>query len=681
MPGRAAKPLTAFEAQPPQIKKPVVIGIYGIPGCGKTFLLNQLKQTFEPEWFKFYDGSQVIAAVVPGGLNSFQKLEEQEQIHWREVAIEKIGQDCAARGGAAVVAGHFMFWAEGAVVGRPVYTNNDMGTYTHILYLDFPADVVAQRRQNDTERCRPSTTVDHLRKWQQEEKDQLCCLCRQHGILFSLVAQNPSMLSNVSALLRNFYQQSEEHNLESAEIALDEALFTEKGHLKTLLVLDADRTLTAEDTGSLFWKRHRDPGLSLDEPCRLRALFGSALGYSYVAFRQAALLYEGIENYEALCQDVASTVAIHPEFISLLQLVAGQDHIRTVVISCGIRRIWELVLQRAGLSGSVKVLAGNRISDGYVVTSAVKAALVARSRNVHKLSVWAFGDSVLDLGMLKNANRAIVVVGDQRTRSKTMDAELGDAIDNGGLRAHQVLLPKDATPRLNTTNLPLIQLTNASFVAALIGQRKPNSGLSLFHATKRVSANLLMTPMRDATVAGPRLREAHWYAGWYLATELLSEVIGVEEYPIPHVQGHMTSGCRLLHERQTMIVALMRGGEAMAFGVNAAFPLATFLHARCPEDVTDDLLTGKVTVVLVDSVINSGKTVVQFVQHIRSLHATIRIVVVAGVIQTQCMSEGLETISQDGQLSLVALRHSDNKFTGRGGTDTGNRLFNTTYHD
>jgi uracil phosphoribosyltransferase len=187
-----------------------------------------------------------------------------------------------------------------------------------------------------------------------------------------------------------------------------------------------------------------------------------------------------------------------------------------------------------------------------------------------------------------------------------------------------------------------------------------------------------MTPMRDATVAGPRLREAHWFVGWYLATELLSEVLGVEEYPIPHVQGHMTSGYRLLHERQTMVVALMRGGEAMAFGVNAAFPLAMFLHAHRPEDMTYDLLTGKLTVILVDSVINSGKTVVQFVQHIRSLHATIRIVVVAGVIQAQCISQGLKALIQDEQFSLVALRESDNKFTGKGGTDTGNRLFNTT---
>jgi hypothetical protein len=85
--------------------------------------------------------------------------------------------------------------------------------------------------------------------------------------------------------------------------------------------------------------------------------------------------------------------------------------------------------------------------------------------------------------------------------------------------------------------------------------------------------------------------------------------------------------------------------------------------------------------VMVDSVVNSGKTVVQFVQHVRDLHATIRIVVIAGVVQAQSVSEGGlgQALAHHANLSLVALRLSDNKFTGRGTTDTGNRLFNTTH--
>jgi uracil phosphoribosyltransferase len=46
-------------------------------------------------------------------------------------------------------------------------------------------------------------------------------------------------------------------------------------------------------------------------------------------------------------------------------------------------------------------------------------------------------------------------------------------------------------------------------------------------------------------------------------------------------------------------------------------------------------LQGQLTVVLVDSAVNSGKTVVQFVQHICNLNTTICIVVVAGVAQAQ----------------------------------------------
>jgi hypothetical protein len=40
--------------------KAVVIGLYGVPGSGKTFLLSQLKQEFGKESFEFYEGSEVI---------------------------------------------------------------------------------------------------------------------------------------------------------------------------------------------------------------------------------------------------------------------------------------------------------------------------------------------------------------------------------------------------------------------------------------------------------------------------------------------------------------------------------------------------------------------------------------------------------------------------------------------
>jgi uracil phosphoribosyltransferase len=185
--------------------------------------------------------------------------------------------------------------------------------------------------------------------------------------------------------------------------------------------------------------------------------------------------------------------------------------------------------------------------------------------------------------------------------------------------------------------------------------------------------------MRNADINGPVLRDAHFEAGAYLAREFLSELIGLEELTIRHVQGNKTSGHRLLGEKRTLIAALMRGGEPMALGVNKVFPEATFLHASKPEDIERQDLEGKITVILVDSVINNGTTVVKFVQSIRSLHAAIRIVVVAGVVQDQAVSgcSPIKALARSSELTVVALRLSKNKYTGSGTTDTGNRLFNT----
>ena len=532
----------ALGSQSASKKKSMVVGIYGVPGSGKTFLLDQLKQELGQDDFIYYEGSKMIADLIPGGLDAFQKFEEREKEHWRQVAIDKIGRTCAENGKVAVVAGHFMFWPEEEEEGRPVYTQNYFETFTHILYLDIPVKVIAERRLDDTERSRPTVSSTHLDKWQNAEKIQLRHLCRHHGILFSSVNHSPTILNKVLTLLRDFRNHNEKYNLIEAKIRLDQildqTLVAGQGQLKTVLILDADKTLAAEDTGTMFWKRFHSSRKLEDNDCSLKSIFSSRLGYSYTAFRQATLLYEEFTDdrkFDALCQDVASAVSMYPVFISLLQLVAETKHVGAVIVTCGLGRVWNKVLEKEGLSETVKVVGGGRIADGYVVTAAVKAELTAHLQQTHKMYVWAFGDSPLDLGMLNKADQAVVVVGEQQCRSKTMDAALLDAIDNDGLRARQVLLPSNASPRLNTTKLPLIQLTDPEFVKSILGDYIRHTNIQVHHATDRKAAKLLMTPMRDAKIAGPALREAHRRAGQYLATEFLGDVIGLEEYPIMHV--------------------------------------------------------------------------------------------------------------------------------------------------
>ncbi|MCJ1340449.1 hypothetical protein MMC09_005745 [Bachmanniomyces sp. S44760] len=670
--------------------KPVIVGLYGIPGSGKSFLLRELTKELGQQHFAFFEGSEVIADIVPGGLDAFQEMHEEAQTYWRQRAVDTIGQKCAGKGRVAVVAGHFMFWPEKQEHGTPVYTKADMNTYTHILYLDVPAEDIAHRRLNDTERNRPSTSTNHLYRWQQEEKNQLRDLCRHHDILFSLVDSSPMLLSRVSKQLHDFRIHTEQYNLSQAEGRLDEVIKVGHGQLETVLVMDADRTLAPQDTGAEFWKliskstssNNKEPSHEIEYT--LRKLFSGPLGNSYTAFRQAVLLYEETasdQEFEALCQDVASAVTMHSDFVSLLHFVAEQTHVGAIVVTCGLRRVWEKVLEREGLSKSVTVIGGGRISDGFVVSATVKAALVTRLQDIHNTYVWAFGDSPLDLEMLGKADRAVVVVGEEKIRSKTMDAALVKAVDDGGLQAHQTMLPSNASPRLDTTRLPIIKLSKPNFIESLLGGRYTQGGLQSLCAIDRSAAKLLATHMRNAAIRGPALREAHRQVGLYLAIEFLVGVVGLEESPIRHVLGHQTTGYQLRHEQQTTIVALMRGGEPMAFGVNDAFPLAMFVHANNPDDIKLHHIDGQFTLILVDSVVNTGKTIVDSVRHVRKLHATIRIVVVVGVVQAQCLSEGSfsQAFARHARVHLIALRLSDTKFTGSGTNDTGNRLFGTTH--
>ena len=661
----------------PSTVKPMIIGLYGVPGSGKTTLLGQLKHKLGENDFTYYEGSEVISHITDGGLPAFLKMDDAEKILQREKAIKIITKNQEENGKVAVLTGHFMFWPEKELTCKSIHTKADLNSYTHILYLDVSPGTVLEWRKKDAVRNREEVSVGHLLKWQDEEKLHLRRLCYENDILFSAVAPSSSgtILNKVTTMLQDFKDHNEITNIDRAKRSLDDAIASGEGQWTKVFALDADKTLATEDTGILFWQKAQK-----DNP--LDQVFSSLMGYSYSAFRQAMLLYEEIateKKFNEICTSVALEVKIHVDLKGLLR-IAKQNSVSAVVITSGLRQVWEKVLDREGLSESVKVIGGGRMADGFVVDKELKGILVDHLKECSQAEVWAFGDSPLDLPMLRQADRAFVVVGPEESRSKTMDAALLKAI-NEGLVAEQVLLPAHNEHRLDTNTLPKISLTTSEFVHSRLGIPIKAGIFDFIHATEKFTAKLLATPMRDSSVAGPSLREAHRRVGHYLAIEYLPEIIGLEPVAINHVQDRETRGSQLKYERLTTIVALMRGGEPMASGVNDAFPKAMFKHAKEPKELEELHLAGQLTVILVDSVINTGKSIVEFVDRVRELHASIRIVVVAGVVQKDAVAEGsmLRKLAEKGTVHIVALRTSETKFVGSKSTDTGNRLFNTTH--
>jgi hypothetical protein len=113
--------------------------------------------------------------------------------------------------------------------------------------------------------------------------------------------------------------------------------------VKTVLVLDSDNTLAPYDASTLYWR-------VVGENNPLKALFKSALGYSYTAFRQMSWLYQqhvmiGGDRYlDDMNAVAASGITLHPRILDLLEKAYADKIVEVVIVTCGMKLIWEKVL-------------------------------------------------------------------------------------------------------------------------------------------------------------------------------------------------------------------------------------------------------------------------------------------------------------------------------------------------
>ncbi|GKZ44518.1 hypothetical protein AbraIFM66951_006722 [Aspergillus brasiliensis] len=346
------KGLTPAPPSPPP-PAPLIIGLYGVSGSGKTFIMKKLEQELGEMRLAFFEGSEVIASVTTGGLDAFKKLDEAGKAEYRKRAILKIKSICIETSKVGIVTGHLTFWDdERCDHPMKVYTQEDLNTFTHIL-----------RRTN--------VSSSHLSRWQGYELTELRHLCAENNILFA--GLYPNLRYKLSTVIRDIERHNLEYNLTVAKRRLDEILINHGDDLQTVVFLDADKTLAEEDTSATFWRMVQDVE-GVQNP--LGAFFSSPIGYSYTAFRQAMLFYEDVvpdKDFLSICERIAELTQLYPQISVLLQKAARRKHVCPVIVTCGLRLVWEKAIERAGFADVVKVIGGGRIEDGLVMTPEASA--------------------------------------------------------------------------------------------------------------------------------------------------------------------------------------------------------------------------------------------------------------------------------------------------------------------
>ncbi len=202
--------------------------------------------------------------------------------------------------------------------------------------------------------------------------------------------------------------------------------------------------------------------------------------------------------------------------------------------------------------------------------------------------------------------------------------------------------------------------------------------MPLTHFTDRHAVQLLATQSRRTDLSPVQLARSHVDLGRLLAYELV-ELLPLEPCEIQHPQG-MRTGFRIAGESDIVILSFLRAGLYVTEGVREILQLAAVFHVSptresgLDESVLLSLpsLTGRV-VVVVDSVINTGATLLPVLEQVRA-QGPARIAVLCMVTPVDTANR-LEQIFPDVHFLLA--RVSTNQYTGRGATDTGNRLFGT----
>jgi adenylate kinase len=385
----------------------IVVGVYGIPGVGKSRALQVIAKD-RIEW-QFADGSQLIEEVLNENGQTMEhfkvKMTPAEKAAVRRVAIQKVRNNP----GVTVIAGHCSFpipkedGSEG-VNFEDIFTSADGATYDAIIYLNRSPEFVFDQRKKDSQRSRQDFSPNILREWIDHEIAALRSQSAKHDFKLGVLSYGDmDDCRNLTTCIVETVISPAAHAAKlKSEQALRAEIEAEIPKSDVYLLIDGDRTICPQDTGKIFFDQVK--AIESEDP--LKQIFQRYDDYTFQAFWEVAMLYNKSlpkDAYLRLSESIGkNSLHVHQAWENFLSELPSNVH--PILVSCSNREVWRAMLSQPILTENdgclngfsrMSVIAGNNISlHPYLVNGHAKAilarALRERNGGCHILS---FGDS------------------------------------------------------------------------------------------------------------------------------------------------------------------------------------------------------------------------------------------------------------------------------------------------
>lgn len=289
------------------------------------------------------------------------------------------------------------------------FTDYDKTLFNEILLFEADPDVVLQRREG-TQISFAATQLEQVKLEIERERKHAIDFCRETGARLRVIEANlpGRAIVTLRGYLRNPANVRETYPMSHRQFLSRIARnYAKRMNGEIVFLFDADGTLSSVDVSERFMK-HADAMMQNESATSTMLNNFKVRGRSYASYLYHEIYHRKFSKgkFSQLCEAVASEVQLFP---GVKECLLGAVKIgKVAILTAGIPEVWKKVLVKERVAG-VEIFGLVDKGASCVMDEQGKECFAQEVKRKARRLI-AVGDSVIDLGMMRQADAAFVVV-------------------------------------------------------------------------------------------------------------------------------------------------------------------------------------------------------------------------------------------------------------------------------